>query len=131
MLLETRPLANGTTLCLYDASRRQAADRWRVVLEARLEIPLDDALALQDPDGASLASFRQVLGSPVLYIHRKERVFVPDQDKDRLLEALRSDFYQTALPYLARPAFPVRFVRKQYQDALRKTAWQGSAPEAD
>ena len=34
-LLETRNLDNGTTLHLYDASRRQAADRWIVTMEIR------------------------------------------------------------------------------------------------
>ena len=131
-LLETHPLANGTTLRLYDVSRRQGADRWIVVLEARLEIPVTHAVLAPDPMNAvSLETLRQVLGSPVVYISRKERVFVDGDDKNRLLQAFRDDYHKTALPYLAHPAFPARYILKQYQETCRRRAWQQASADPD
>ena len=73
-LLETRQLSNGTTLHLYDASRRQGADRWIVVMEARLEIPVDDhCLPPGQRDGLSLETICKALGPRVVYISRKAR----------------------------------------------------------
>ena len=124
-LLETRNLVNGTTLHLYDASRRQAADRWIVTLEARLDIPVDEnTFAVERPEGVDLQAVRKMLGDQVTYVSRKERVFVSDRDKERLLQAFRNEFGQTALAYLSRPAFAARFIRKQYREACEKQAWQ-------
>lgn len=129
-LLATHALANGTTLTVYDASRRQAADRWIVVLEARLEIPLDEAvLSPLDPEGPTLAAVRSVLETPLVCITRKERVFVDESDKDGLLEAFLDDYRRTALPHLAHPAFPAFYMLKQYQEACRRRALREAAAD--
>jgi len=127
-LLETRQLSNGTTLNLYDASRRQGADRWIVVMEARLEIHVDKTCFLAErADGLSLETVRKALGPSVLYVSRKERIFVPDEDKAALLTAFQAEFCQNAVPYLLHPAFPTRFIIKQYLAHHKKKAWQDAA----
>jgi hypothetical protein len=127
-LLETRQLSNGTTLNLYDASRRQGADRWIVVMEAHLEIPVDDRCLPQGRrDGLTLETIRETLGHQVVYVSRKERVFVPDEDKAALLTAFQAEFCRNAVPYLLHPAFPPRFILKQYREHQKKKAWQDTA----
>ena len=82
-LMETRRLSNGTTLKLHDVSRRQGADRWIVTMEAQLDIPVnEDALPPEPMGGLTLASVREALGPRVVFLSRRERVFVPDDEKE-------------------------------------------------
>jgi len=130
-LLETRQLSNGTTLNLYDASRRQGADRWIVVMEAQLDIPVDETcLPPEGMEGLSLERIRESLGPRVVFLSRRERVFVPDDEKEGLLSILREEFCSHAVPYLANPIFPIRFILKQYRACLKTKAWQEAAAAA-
>jgi len=130
-LLETRHLSNGTTLNLYDVSRRQGADRWIVTMEARLDIPvIEDALPPEPMNGLPLASVRDVLGPRVVFLSRRERVFVPDDEKDDILSLLRDEFCANVVPYLTNPVFPARFIIKQYREVQQKKAWQDAAAAA-
>jgi hypothetical protein len=130
-LMETRHLSNGTTLNLYDVSRRQGADRWIVTMEARLDIPVtEDALPPEPMDGLPLASVRDVLGPRVVFLSRRERVFVPDDEKDDTLTLLRDEFCANAVPYLANPVFPTRFIIKQYREVQQKKALQQAVAAA-
>ena len=130
-LMETRRLSNGTTLNLYDASRRQGADRWIVAMEARLDIPVaEDTLPPETMNGLTPASIRGALGPRVVFLSRRERVFVPDDEKDDTLTLLRNEFCANAVPYLSHPAFPTRFIIKQYREAQQKKAWQDAAAAA-
>jgi hypothetical protein len=130
-LLETRQLNNGTTLNLYDASRRQGADRWVVVMKAELDIPVnEDCLPPKQMDGLTLESVRDALGPRVVFLSRRERVFVPDDEKDGLLAFLKDEFCANAVPYLTNPVFPPRFITKQYREVQQKKAWQQAATTA-
>ena len=122
-LLEKRPLANGTTLELVDASRRQAADRWVVVLEARVAIPVvADGLVTDQMSGLSLEAVHEALGSCITFVHRKERVFVPEEDKDALVDRFQNEIVANTLPYLSHPAFPARYIFKAYQEYQNQAA---------
>ena len=130
-LMETRHLSNGTTLNLYDVSRRQGADRWIVTMEARLDIPVtEDVLPPEPMNGLPLASVRDVLGPRVVFLSRRERVFVPDDEKDDILTLLRDEFCANAVPYLANPVFPARFIIKQYREVQQKKALQQAVAAA-
>ena len=125
--LETRP--NGTTLHLVDVSRPQTADRWIVALEARIEIPVDaHRFSPQPGEDPGLEAVRQALGPCVTYVSRKERVFVPVEDKETLLKTFQDEFCRNILPYLARPAFPARFILKQYQEIEKRRSWLSNTP---
>jgi hypothetical protein len=121
---ETRQLPNGTTLHLVDVSRPQTADRWIVALEARIDIAVDThSLPPQFCDGPTFESVRQSLGPRLTYVKRTERVFVPAEDKERLLAVFQDEFCRNALPYLSLPTFPARYILKQYQDIQKRRAW--------
>ena len=130
--LESRHLPNGTTLHLVDASRPQTADRWIVALEARIDIAVDaHHLPAQPGEGPTLEAVQRVLGPQVTYVSRMERVFVPAEDKERLLETFQDEFCRNTVPYLSLPAFPARFILKQYRDIQQRRAWatpNGSDP---
>jgi hypothetical protein len=130
-LMETRQLSNGTTLKLYDVSRRQGADRWIVAMEARLDIPVtEDAFPPEPMNGLTLASVRDALGPRVVFLSRRARIFVPDDEKEDVLTILRDEFFANAVPYLSRPVFPARFIIKQYREVQQKKAWQDAAAAA-
>lgn len=127
--LETRQLPNGMTLQLVNVSRPQTADRWIVALEVRIDIPVDaHSLSALDGDGPPLEALRQALGSRVTYVSRKERVFVPTEDKAPLLQTFQDEFCRNTLPYLALPAFPARFILKQYQAIQKQRSWAPADP---
>jgi len=131
MNMESRPLPNGTTLHLVDASRPQTPDRWIVVLEARIDIFIDARLwPSEQPGGPTLEALHRMLGPRVTYVSRKERVFVPVGEKEQLLEVFKEEFRRHSLPYLSLPAFPVRFVLKQYREIQKRQSWR-PAKDAD
>jgi len=122
--LETRRLSNGTTLHLVDASRPQSADRWIVALEARMDIAIDTHHLPAPPgEGPTLEAMQRMLGPQVTYVSRMERVFVPIEDKERLLETFQDEFCRNILPYLSLPAFPARFILKQYREISQRRSW--------
>ncbi len=130
-ILETRTLANGATLTLCDASRRQAADRWIVVLEARVRIPTrGDCLPADLMGDLSLETVRNLLGETVTYTSRMERVFVSNEDKQNLINRFKDAFIRNTVPYLSTPAFPVRFIQKQIRDVRQQQAWQAAAADS-
>lgn len=123
-LIETQPLSNGTTLRLVDASRPQIGDRWIVILEARIEIPISESCVRpEEMQGLSLETLQKVLGRSVTYTSRKERIFVSVTEKDRLLQTFLDDFRRDMLPYLSLPAFPPRYILKQYREIEKRQSW--------
>ena len=69
-LMETRHLSNGTTLKLYDVSRRQGADRWIVTMEARLDIPVTEDTLPPEPMGdlpLALRALRDLIDNDIAY----------------------------------------------------------------
>jgi hypothetical protein len=124
-LLETRRLKDGMVLYLCDCSRRQTEDRSIVVMEARLEIPVNEkTLASDGACALELETVLRVLGSRVTFVSRKERIFVADSDKAQLLDTFREEFSRRVLPYLSNPAFPSRFIFKEYQEARKRQSLQ-------
>ena len=124
-LMESRPLPNGTTLHLVDASRPQTADRWIVVLEARIDISIDAHLwPSEQASGPTPEAVRRLLGPRTTYIARKERVFVPVEEKEQLLATFKEEFCRHSLPYLSLPAFPARFILKQYREVQKRQSWR-------
>jgi len=124
-LMESRPLPNGTTLHLVDASRPQTADRWIVALEARIDIAIDAHLwPSEQASGPTPEAVRRLLGPRVTYVSRKERVFVPVEEKEQLLAAFKEEFCRHSLPYLSLPAFPARFILKQYREIQKRQSWR-------
>ena len=81
-------------------------------------------------NGLPLASVRDVLGPRVVFLSRRERVFVPDDEKDDILTLLRDEFCANAVPYLANPVFPARFIIKQYREVQQKKALQQAVAAA-
>jgi hypothetical protein len=120
-LIRTEKLANGLTLELLDLSRRVAADRWAVAVMARAAVPVNAETA----DGAAerWTDVRDLLGAEVVYEKKMERSFVDGAEKDALVSSMTVSFCDQVAPYLGRPIFPARFIRRCYREALSKRGW--------
>ena len=62
-LIETLVLENGLNLQILDASVKMTADRWRVVIMARIDIPVDTTSFSEDTEqDLPLEQIRLALG---------------------------------------------------------------------
>ena len=120
-LLDRIPIGPRLTLDIYDCSRQLAGDRWKVVLEARLEIVLTaDLWAAEQPPEPALAEMQAVIGDRQTFVQRRERVFVDSQEKEDLLDQFAAGIKRDLLPYLKHPAFVKRFLEKQYRQTKER-----------
>ena len=88
---------------IFDHSRAYFGDYFRVSLEASYEIPLP--MMPEEPvDGG--------LQSPGVAVYRRflERMAVPSAEVDSVRQTLIAEFRRNALPYLADPDFPAKFI---------------------
>ena len=126
-LIKTINLENDMQVCFYDGSRKLAGDRWMVSLVVRMEIPVSQAMVLDDGESTDINDIRHLLGETVLFEQKRDRIFVDDKEKESVLEELFERFQENALHYLANPLFPEKYVRKLYKEEKKK---QSLYPEA-
>jgi hypothetical protein len=117
-LLQTIELKNGLTLEIFDASIKITADRYKVVLVARIAIDVADTLATADlPDNIDSEDVGKRLTSPILFEQKKERFFVGEKEKQQVLDTFCSACLNHADAYFSRKDFPVKFLLKTYREA--------------
>ena len=121
--IETITLKNGLNLELWDASRRVAADRWQVILKARIEIPVSDRW-FGDATGlpAPLAEMRSALGERVCFEYQNMRNFVDAGEKEAVLNRMSVSLADNALRYYSHPDFAARWLVKQYGEYKARRA---------
>ncbi len=112
---KTIQLDNGLTLTLHDRSRRIAADRWHLLLVARVEIPLADAAL-----GEAAEAVRSALGDRVVYEQRRERNFISEELKAPVFDELCRSFLASGRPYLSHPEFAGRFALQKYREDRKR-----------
>jgi len=117
-LIETKTLANGLEMSLYDASRKIAGDRWYVMLLARVVVPVREGFLGRGADAMDPADAQKILGETVMFEQRRERNFVDDNDKTAVFDNLYQTFLSGTGAYVAHPDFPARFIRKRLSECL-------------
>jgi hypothetical protein len=118
-LFSRHPLANGLTLEFWDLSRSILGDRWLVVLEARIAIPV--SAATLPPDLlAEEAEIHRVLGPEVLFSKRDERTFIAAGELQETLKDMESRLLTLAPNYLGHLEFASRLIRKKYAEERKK-----------
>jgi hypothetical protein len=116
--LATRTLENQLTLNLFDASRKMAADRWRVEVVMQIEVPVQASWfneTLAPP--APLAEVTAVLGERIPFEYRDRRTFVDAGEKDALVAKMQTDLLAMAPRYYGHPDFAARLIIKRYGEA--------------
>jgi|UniRef100_A0A7C3UYH5 hypothetical protein len=116
-------LPNGLTVEFWDLSRHTAGDRWQVVVEARVPIPLTPENIppeLQD----RRSEVASALGSPVMFIKQEVRNFIAEGEVPALVQKIATELFASIRGYLGHPEFAVRFIRKQFKEYQERQAWQ-------
>ncbi len=113
------PLKNGLTLEFWDHSRPVAGDRWVVILETRIAIPVRaETLPLEMQAHAEQVA--RALGAEVIFSQREERNFIAASEVPSVLKDMRDRMIALAPGYFAHADFGPRFIRKTYAAYLAK-----------
>ena len=121
-LFSRHPLDNGLILEFWDLSRPMAGDRWLVVLEARLAIPVGAATLPPDLMGQE-AEISRALGPEIIFSQRNERIFIATDEYPATLKEIEARLLALAPAYLAHPDFAGRFIRKRFAEFQEKERW--------
>ena len=118
-------LSNGLTLEIWDRSRPVAGDRWLVVLEGTVKVPVNDTtLPLElKPRAAEVIA---ALGPQLVYSQKDERNFIAAQDVAGLLAEMAARLLELADGYLGHPEFPGRLIRKKFAACQQQPRWSAS-----
>lgn len=123
--LSSNELKNGLVLNCIDQSRKIAADRWFVSILVQIAIPVQKKWF---PDGAiDDATFQKMvrlLGNEVVFKQIKERNFVGDHEKDRIVRDICETAVETGRQYFSIDIFPAKYILKLF--AERSKARLGS-----
>jgi len=114
-LLSQYSLANGLTLEFWDLSRPLAGDRWELVMEARLAVPVNADMLSPDlkPHTSQITA---ALGPEVIFSKQEIHNFVPVGEVEDLLRNLEAALFTSLGRYLSHPEFAQRFLRKKWQE---------------
>jgi len=114
-LFSRHPLANGLTLEFWDLSRSILGDRWQVVLEARIVIPVSAANLPPDLP-VEEGEIRRALGPEIVFSQRDERTFIPAGELLETLTEMETRLLTLAAAYFGHPEFAGRLIRKRYAE---------------
>jgi hypothetical protein len=118
------PIGDRLILELFDCSRLLTGDRWKVVVEARMEVPVKRDVWEDDPISEfPLEAMEDLLGDTQIFIQRRERVFVAAEEKSDLVQSFATDIETDLVPYLKHPHFVKRFLEKQYREVKERSQW--------
>ena len=112
-LLRRRALPNGLTLEFHDLSRPMAGDRWQVILEVRLAVPVNAGNL--PPDLADRApEVAAALGPEVTFTQQEVHYFIDARQVPALLHEIETRLWEGLKDYLGHPDFAGRYLRKKF-----------------
>ncbi len=122
-LIARHPLDNGLTLEFWDHSRPIAGDRWYVLLETRVVIPVRaDTLP---PDLKSHApQVVGALGEEITFSQKEERNFIGAPEVAGLLKDMQDRILTLAPGYFGHADFAARFIRRKFAEGQELRRWQ-------
>ena len=115
ILVHTMELKNGLKLEIFDASRKIAGDRYQIVMSARIEIDVAEAMA--SPACAELdhKAVAGALGPRVVFEQKGERNFVDEKEKEAVFKSLCDACLENAGKYFAHDDFAAKYVLRAYR----------------
>ena len=122
-LISRHPLNNGLTLEFWDHSRPIAGDRWFVLIEVRIAIPIKpDALPPELQGQAD--QVKGALGDEIIFSHKDERNFISATEAPKILKDMQDRFLDMAPGYFGHPDFAARFIRGKFTEKQELQRWQ-------
>lgn len=122
-VVEKIDLPNNLVLEFYDYSRVVAGDRWLVGLLARIPIEISEEDFADRPQEL-YKDFLKEFGTVIYFELKKERNFIDEREKDRILNQLLDDLKEYALSYMGHKSFAKGFIKRQIQDFEERQKWQ-------
>ena len=106
--IKTCHLNNGLLLRFYDQSNRYYGDFHRICIRVTAEISVDNLIVPAD-----LENMQSLLPELIGFERRLEKMGVTSEDLAQVKEALMEDFAEASIPYLEKPKFIERLLRKR------------------
>ncbi len=122
---------NGLYVRIIDLSRKVAADRWLVKVEARVAFQAEclDLLRGQFPD-VDPGDWQELAEGPLLELTR-ERNFIDQKEVEEVRDRMVERFRENIIDYLADPSFPVKLVTRRLEDIARQRLLRQATAEAE
>lgn len=117
--IQTVELKNGLKLEIFDASHNVAADRYKVILVARIDVDVNEALTSPVCGEIEAEKAAGVLGPRLVFEQKSERFFVDEPDKETVFAEFLKACLKNAETYFAHPDFAARFVLRTYRTRLK------------
>jgi hypothetical protein len=108
-------LPNDLILEFLDRSRPMAGDRWQVILEVRLVIPVTAATLppdLRDRGDEVITA----LGQEIFFTKQEIRHFIDIREVPVVLQEIQTRLWEGLKDYVGHPDFAGRFIGKQYAE---------------
>ncbi len=108
-------LQNGLSLSCIDQSKKIAADRWLISILVQIAIPIEKKWFMDGSiDDATFRKMVGVLGNEVVFNQIRERHFVGDDVKDRIVRDICETAMRTGRQYLGSDLFPAKYILQQF-----------------
>jgi hypothetical protein len=122
-LISQHALANGLILELWDHSRPLVGDRWYVLLETRIAVPV--RVDTMPPELKSLAEqMVTALGDEIIFTRTEERNFISAAEFPGLLQDMQDRVLKLAPGYFGHPNFAASFIRGKFAERQKLEHWQ-------
>ncbi len=122
-LISRHALNNGLTLEFWDYSRPIAGDRWFVLLEVRIAIPI--RLGTLPPElRGQIDQVKETLGDEIIFSQKNERNFIAATEAPKILKDMHASFLDMAPGYFGHPDFAARFIRGKFAEKQELQRWQ-------
>lgn len=108
-------LPNGLTLEFYDCSRPMAGDRWQVILEVRLPVPV--TAATLPPDLRDRADeVLTALGPEIFFVKKEMRHFIDIREVPGALQEMQTRLWEGLKNYVGHPDFAGRYIHTKFAE---------------
>ena len=112
-LFEKKRLDNDLDLVINFRYKRIAGERCQVNFEAEIDVEIkEDYFKDHVLKNLDINSVRYLLGEKTSYNYRKTRNFIAVDEKDKVFNALKQQFLDSALGYISSPSFPVKLIKR-------------------
>jgi hypothetical protein len=123
-LVGRHPLPNGLYLEFWDHSRPVASDRWFVLLETRIAVPINPE-TLPPELKSQENQVMEAMGDEIIFSQKEERNFIGASEFPGLLKEMQDRILALAPKYYGHRDFAARFIRAKFAERQKPEHWQG------
>ncbi len=119
--LASHELKNGLNMVFLDQSKKIAADRWYIHIEVEIRIPVQKKWFSEESiDEGHFHVILDSLGEEVVFRQKRERNFVSEEAKDRIVKEICDHALQMGQTYCSSDTFAARTILKAFREKNRQ-----------